>query len=241
GAVDALHDFRTHFFKHVGGQIGHAHLHVFKYAKLVSLLGGVDRIGAVVQVDHDVGTTVGNVQHVGAVVGCAQRVDLCVVDGGPALLFGEGTHVIMNGVTVVVVGHQVDDFQVLAVVFGHDWRNGLGCRVGMVTQAEAIAAAVFSGGITGAADDGEIQGLGALARVLQGNGHGTADAAGNHHGVVFFQKPLGSLNGTVRLGFCVTNGQLEFLAQNTLLGVRADQLDAFITVVDHLGGQFKAA
>src|SRR5699024_4730118 len=172
GAVDALHDFRTHFFKHVGGQIGHAHLHVFKYAKLVSVLGGVDRIGAVVQVDHDVGTTVGDVQHVGAVVGCAQRVDLCVVDGGPALLFGEGTHVIMDGVTVVVVGHQVDDFQVLAVVFGHDWRNGLGCRVGMVTQAEAIAAAVFSGGITGAADDGEIQGLGALARVLQGNGHG---------------------------------------------------------------------
>src|SRR5699024_4617064 len=133
-----------------------------------------------VEVNEDVGTTVGDVEHVRAVVGFAQGVDLnVVVHGGPALFFGEVTHVIVNGVSVVVVGHQGDGFHVFAILVGQHGRNGLGGGVGVVTETKAIATAVFAGGIARAADDREVQRFCAFAGILQRNGNGAADTAGN--------------------------------------------------------------
>src|SRR5690606_9421075 len=164
GAEHTFHDFGADFFQHVGRQVRHAHLHVLEHAEFVGLLGGVDRVSAVVVVDENVGTAIGNVQHPGAEIGGTQRVNLRVVDRGPPLLFGELLHVVVDRVPVVVVGNQVNGLDVLAVFLRKNGRNGLGSGVGVVAQTEAVAAAVFAGGVTGATDDREVERLGTLAR-----------------------------------------------------------------------------
>src|SRR5690606_39031626 len=119
---------------------------------------------------------------------------------------GKFTHVVVDGVAVVVVGHQVDGFHVLAVVLGKNGRNRLGCRVGVVAQTEAVAAAVFASGVAGATNDTEVQRFSALAGVLQGDGHRAADAAGDHHGFVLAQEACCRLHGTIGTRFGITNG-----------------------------------
>src|SRR5690606_2181309 len=86
GAKHTLHNLRTHLFKHVSRQVGHAHLHLLEYTEFIGLLGRVHGVSAIVVVDEDVCTAVCDVQHPGAEVCRAERVDLGVVDRGPALL-----------------------------------------------------------------------------------------------------------------------------------------------------------
>src|SRR5690606_21823992 len=239
-AEHAFHDLGANFFEHVGREVRHAHLHVLEHAELVGLLGGVHRVSTVVVVDENVGTTVGDVQHPGAVVGRAQRVDLRVVDRGPALLLSELFHVVVNRVPVVVVGHQVDGLHVLAILLGENRSNRLGSRVGVVAQAEAVATAVLAGRVAGTTDDREVQGLGAFAGVLQRDGHRAADATRNHHCLVLTNEAGGGLHGAVGLGFGVAHGQHDLLAQNALLGERRNLPYARVTLVDHFGSQLEA-
>src|SRR5690606_24038057 len=170
-----------------------------------------------------------------------ERVNLRVVDGGPALLLRELLHEVVDGVTVVVVGHQVDGLHILAVLAGENWCNGLGSRVGMMAEPEAVTAAILSGGVAGTTDDREVQCLGSVAGILQGDGHRAADASRNHHGLVLTDEARGSLHSAVRFGLRVTDGQHQLLAQNALLGEGRYLLDSWVALVDEFSRKLKPA
>src|SRR5690606_39345243 len=130
------------------------------------LLGGGDRVSAVVVVDENVGTAIGNVQHPGAEIGGTQRVNLRVVDRGPPLLFGELLHVVVDRVPVVVVGNQVNGLDVLAVFLRKNVRNGRGSGVAVLEQTEAVVAVVFTCCVTVVTDVREFELLVTFLRTL---------------------------------------------------------------------------
>src|SRR3546814_13635824 len=90
--------------------------------------------------------------------------DVCSSDlRFPTLLLRELHHGVVSGVTIGVVGHQIDGLTVLAQRFGQHWRNGLACRISVVAKTESIALAIDAGGFVGAADGGQINGAFAIA------------------------------------------------------------------------------
>jgi hypothetical protein len=60
---------------------------------------------------------------------------------------------------------------------------------------------------------------------LQGNGHGAADAARDHHRFIFVNEARGSLHSRVGLCFGIDDAVFNRFAQNPLFGQRRDFLD----------------
>src|SRR3546814_5047403 len=66
--------------------------------------------------------------------------------------------------------------------------RSLGGGIREVAHAKAVALAVFAGGCVRPADCRHVNGLFAVADFLQGDGHGAADTARDHHGLVVVDK-----------------------------------------------------